>query len=168
MPKAAVPPSAAITVRDLSLTFVTADGPVTALAGIDLEVGRGEFVSLIGPSGCGKTTLLRVIADLEQPTGGVDHRQRRHARARRAQARAYGYVFQAAALYPWRNIARNVALPLEIMGLDRADPRRRASATTWRWSTSPASSGSSRGSFPAACSSAPRSPGRWRSSPSFS
>jgi NitT/TauT family transport system ATP-binding protein len=108
-----------IAVRDLSLTFATADGPVTALSGINLDVGRGEFVSLIGPSGCGKTTLLRVIADLEQPTGGsilvngvTPHRAR--------EARAYGYVFQAAALYPWRNIARNVALPLEIMGLDRA------------------------------------------------
>ena len=60
-----------IEVRDLSLTFVTADGPVAALSGINLDVGRGEFVSLIGPSGCGKTTLLRVIADLEQPTGGT-------------------------------------------------------------------------------------------------
>jgi NitT/TauT family transport system ATP-binding protein len=108
-----------IEVRDLSLTFVTADGPVSALSGINLDVGRGEFVSLIGPSGCGKTTLLRVIADLEQPTAGtigVNGVTPHQAR----EARAYGYVFQAAALYPWRNIARNVALPLEIMGLDRA------------------------------------------------
>ena len=60
-----------IDVRDLSLTFQTADGPVEALSDIDLDVERGEFVSLIGPSGCGKTTLLRVIADLEQPTGGL-------------------------------------------------------------------------------------------------
>jgi NitT/TauT family transport system ATP-binding protein len=114
-------PSAApvIDIRDLSLTFRTADGPVNALSGINLGVGHGEFVSLIGPSGCGKTTLLRVIADLEQQTGGtitVNGVTPREAR----QARAYGYVFQAAALYPWRNIARNVALPLEIMGLDRA------------------------------------------------
>jgi NitT/TauT family transport system ATP-binding protein len=114
---ASVPP--VIEVRDLSLTFVTADGPVTALSGINLDVGRGEFVSLIGPSGCGKTTLLRVIADLEQPTGGtilVNGVTPHQAR----EARAYGYVFQAAALYPWRTVARNVALPLEIMGLDRA------------------------------------------------
>jgi NitT/TauT family transport system ATP-binding protein len=116
-PAIAAPP--VIEVRDLSLTFTTADGPVTALTGIDLTVGRGEFVSLIGPSGCGKTTLLRVIADLEQPTGGtisVNGVTPHEAR----QARAYGYVFQAAALYPWRTVARNVALPLEIMGLDRA------------------------------------------------
>ncbi len=120
--KPAVPAQAGtsvIEVRDLSLTFVTADGPVAALAGINLDVGRGEFVSLIGPSGCGKTTLLRVIADLERPTGGtilVNGVSPDEAR----QARAYGYVFQAAALYPWRTVARNVALPLEIMGLDRA------------------------------------------------
>jgi NitT/TauT family transport system ATP-binding protein len=108
-----------IAVRDLSLTFATADGPVTALSGINLDVARGAFVSLIGPSGCGKTTLLRVIADLEQPTGGaisVNGVTPHEAR----EARAYGYVFQAAALYPWRTVARNVALPLEIMGLDRA------------------------------------------------
>jgi NitT/TauT family transport system ATP-binding protein len=109
----------AISVRDLSLTFTTADGPVTALTGINLDVAPGAFVSLIGPSGCGKTTLLRVIADLEQPTGGaisVNGVTPHEAR----ESRAYGYVFQAAALYPWRTVARNVALPLEIMGLDRA------------------------------------------------
>ncbi len=119
-------PSAApvIDIRDLSLTFRTADGPVNALAGINLGVSHGEFVSLIGPSGCGKTTLLRVIADLEQQTGGaitVNGVTPREAR----RARAYGYVFQAAALYPWRNIARNVALPLEIMGLDKATRQQR-------------------------------------------
>ena len=106
--------------RDLSLTFQTADGPVHALSGIDLDIRRGEFVSLIGPSGCGKTTLLRVIADLEQPTSGsimVNGVSAAEARLKRA----YGYVFQAAALYPWRTIAGNVALPLEIMGLSKAE-----------------------------------------------
>jgi NitT/TauT family transport system ATP-binding protein len=106
--------------RDLSLTFQTADGPVHALSGIDLDIRRGEFVSLIGPSGCGKTTLLRVIADLEQPTAGsimVNGVSAEQARLNRA----YGYVFQAAALYPWRTIAGNIALPLEIMGLSKAD-----------------------------------------------
>jgi len=113
-----------IDIRGLSLTFETNDGPVQALSNIDLDVKRGEFVSFIGPSGCGKTTLLRVIADLEQPTGGsitVNGVSPEEAR----QARAYGYVFQAAALYPWRTIARNVALPLEIMGLPRAERERR-------------------------------------------
>ena len=86
----------------------------------DLKVGRGEFVSFIGPSGCGKTTLLRAVADLETPTSGairVNGMSPREARAKRA----YGYVFQAPALYPWRSVARNIALPLEIMGFDKAE-----------------------------------------------
>ncbi len=105
-----------IDISRLELTFITNDGPVEALADINLKVGRGEFVSLIGPSGCGKTTLLRVIADLERATSGtvlVNGVTPEQAR----QSRAYGYVFQAPALYPWRTIAKNVALPLEIMGL---------------------------------------------------
>jgi NitT/TauT family transport system ATP-binding protein len=109
-----------IAIHDLSLTFHTADGPVHALSGIDLAVRRGEFVSFIGPSGCGKTTLLRVIADLEQPTSGairVNGVSPEEAR----KSRCYGYVFQAPALYPWRSIARNVALPLEVMGLPAAE-----------------------------------------------
>ena len=113
-----------IDISGLSLTFETNDGPVEALSGIGLKVARGEFVSLIGPSGCGKTTLLRVIADLEKPTAGsltVNGVSPREAR----ENRAYGYVFQAPALYPWRNIARNVALPLEIMGLPKSEQRRR-------------------------------------------
>jgi NitT/TauT family transport system ATP-binding protein len=116
-----------IDIAGLSLTFMTNDGPVEALSGINLEVGRGEFISLIGPSGCGKTTLLRVIADLEQPTGGrITVNGLTPDAARRS--RAYGYVFQAPALYPWRSIARNVALPLEIMGLPKAERERRIAA----------------------------------------
>jgi NitT/TauT family transport system ATP-binding protein len=113
-----------IAVEHLGLVFQTNDGPVEALADINLAIGRGEFVSLIGPSGCGKTTLLRVIADLEQPTAGAITVNGVSPDAARAK-RAYGYVFQAPALYPWRTIARNVALPLEIMGLDRAEREKR-------------------------------------------
>ena len=112
---------AAIEISELSLSFDTADGPVQALTDINLTIARGEFVSLIGPSGCGKTTLLRVIADLEAADRRRDPRQRHDARTRRARSRAYGYVFQAPALYPWRTIARNVALPLEIMGFAKAE-----------------------------------------------
>ena len=114
-----------VDVRGLSLTYATADGPVYALADVDLQVERGEFVSFIGPSGCGKTTLLRVIADLERPSAGhvsVNGTTPEQARL----ARAYGYVFQAAALYPWRTIERNVTLPLEIMGVPAAERRARA------------------------------------------
>ena len=109
-----------IACEGLSLTFETADGPVQALSGIDLDIAKGEFVSLIGPSGCGKTTLLRVIADLEQPTDGsvrINSMTPNEARLKRA----YGYVFQAPALYPWRTIAKNIALPLEIMGFTKED-----------------------------------------------
>ncbi len=118
---------AVIDIERLSLSFVTSDGPVQALSDIDLKVTRGEFVSLIGPSGCGKTTLLRVIADLEKPTGGAIRVNGVSAEEARVN-RAYGYVFQAPALYPWRTIARNVALPLEIIGLDGAERDRRVAA----------------------------------------
>jgi NitT/TauT family transport system ATP-binding protein len=108
---------AVIEARNLSLTFATADGPVYALSKVDLTVEDGDFISFIGPSGCGKTTLLRVIADLEKASEGtisINGMSPGEARL----ARAYGYVFQAPALYPWRTVERNVALPLEIMGLD--------------------------------------------------
>ena len=111
---------AAIEISGLSLRFETADGPVQALSDINLKVARGEFVSFIGPSGCGKTTLLRAVADLENPTSGtisVNNLSPHEARANRA----YGYVFQAPALYPWRTVARNIALPLEIMGFSRPE-----------------------------------------------
>ena len=109
-----------IDASDVSLTFETSDGPVKALSGVDLKVARGEFVSFIGPSGCGKTTFLRAVADLEQPTGGVLRVNGLSPREAR-EKRAYGYVFQAPALYPWRTVASNIALPLEIMGVPKAE-----------------------------------------------
>jgi NitT/TauT family transport system ATP-binding protein len=99
-----------------------ARGSVVALEGIDLDVGGREFVSLIGPSGCGKSTLLRIVADLIEPTAGevvVNGKPPRRARL----DRDYGIVFQDPVLYDWRNVARNIALPLEMLGWDR---RRRA------------------------------------------
>ena len=114
-----------IAAKSLDLTFQTADGPVQALRGVDLDIAAGEFVSFIGPSGCGKTTFLRVVAALEHPTGGsltVNGMSAEDAR----KARAYGYVFQAAGLYPWRTIERNIKLPLEIMGISRAEQEARA------------------------------------------
>ena len=117
-----------IEARNLDLTFETNDGPVHALKGVDLTIDKGEFVSFIGPSGCGKTTFLRVMADLEQPTGGtitVNGVSPRQARLNRA----YGYVFQAAGLYPWRTIGGNIRLPLEIMGYDKAAQAERVART---------------------------------------
>ena len=109
-----------ISAKGLNLTFQTNDGPVHALKDVTLDIGRGEFVSFIGPSGCGKTTFLRVIADLEHPTSGTISVNGMSPEAAR-RARAYGYVFQAAGLYPWRTIAGNVKLPLEIMGYSKAE-----------------------------------------------
>ena len=114
-----------IEIDKLSLTFQTRDSPVYALSEVDLQVDRGDFVSLIGPSGCGKTTLLRVIADLEQPTDGriaVEGVSPQEARSRRI----YGYVFQAPVLYPWRTVQRNITMPLEIMGVSRSERQERA------------------------------------------
>lgn len=112
--------SAVIDAQDISLTFQTNDGPVHALKDVSLTIEKGDFVSFIGPSGCGKTTFLRTIAALETPTAGLVTVNGLEAdQARRA--RAYGYVFQAANLYPWRTIAGNISLPLEIMGFDRSE-----------------------------------------------
>jgi NitT/TauT family transport system ATP-binding protein len=118
-------PAPVIEAKGLGLTFETADGPVHALRDVDLAIGKGEFVSFIGPSGCGKTTFLRVAADLETPTAGTMTVNGMSPGAAR-QARAYGYVFQAAGLFPWRTIGGNVRLPLEVMGYPRAEREARA------------------------------------------
>ena len=100
------------------VTKVFPKGGVTALEDIDLDVRPGEFVSLIGPSGCGKSTLLRVIGDLTQPTSGevlVNCKPAPRARL----DRDYGIVFQAAVLFDWRTVAKNIALPLELLKWDR-------------------------------------------------
>ncbi|MDP6166665.1 MAG: ABC transporter ATP-binding protein [Gammaproteobacteria bacterium] len=107
-----------VEVNEVCLDFHTKDGVVSALSDIDLNIKAGEFVSFIGPSGCGKTTLMRVLADLEKPTSGsvlVNGTSPEEAR----KNRAYGYVFQAPALLPWRTVQDNVLLPLEIMGYDK-------------------------------------------------
>ena len=115
-----------IKARDVGLTFETKDGPVVALKDVNLTVTEGEFVSFIGPSGCGKTTFLRAIAALEHPTSGSLTVNGLSPDAAR-QARAYGYVFQAAGLYPWRTISGNIKLPLEIMGFSPAAQAERLS-----------------------------------------
>ena len=113
----------AVEVRNASLIYNPQEAPVHALSDIDLAIRPGEFVSLIGPSGCGKTTLLRVIADLEHITSGsvlVNGVSPHDARL----ARAYGYVFQAPALFPWRTVLGNVRLPLQIQGRSDAESKR--------------------------------------------
>jgi NitT/TauT family transport system ATP-binding protein len=109
----------AVEVRNASVVYQTSEAPVHALENIDLDIREGEFVALIGPSGCGKTTLMRVIADLEKISAGqvlVNGVSPHQARL----ARAYGYVFQAPALFPWRTVLANVTLPLQIQGHNKA------------------------------------------------
>ncbi len=113
----------AVRAAGVSVVYPAKEHAVTALADVSLDIHDGEFVSLIGPSGCGKTTLLRIIADLEQVTSGTVTINGTAARDARL-SRAYGYVFQAPALFPWRTVLANVCLPLEIHGIDRAEAKR--------------------------------------------
>jgi NitT/TauT family transport system ATP-binding protein len=106
-----------VSLRNVTKSFGA--GGVIAVQSIDLDVPPGEFVSLIGPSGCGKSTLLRIVGDLVEPTSGdvvVNGKSARQARL----DRDYGIVFQDAVLYDWRTAAKNIAMPLELMGWDRA------------------------------------------------
>ncbi len=106
-----------VSIRDVAKSFV--GGQVQALEDISLEIRPREFVSLIGPSGCGKSTLLRIVGDLITPTTGevtVNGKPARRAR----RDRDYGIVFQDAVLYDWRTVAKNIALPLELAGWNRA------------------------------------------------
>jgi NitT/TauT family transport system ATP-binding protein len=116
---------AVIEIDDLSMTYAGRGSETVALLNASLTVGEGEFISLIGPSGCGKTTLLRIVANLVQPTSGKVTVAGKHARQARLD-REYGYVFQAPVLYEWRTVLQNVMLPLEIMGHGREERRERA------------------------------------------
>jgi NitT/TauT family transport system ATP-binding protein len=114
----------AVEVTGVSKVFTVKKGTVTALENIALSVAPGEFVSLIGPSGCGKSTLLRLIADLDQPTAGAISVFGKTA----SQARIdqdYGIAFQQAGLLPWRSVAGNIELPLELHGVGKAQRRAR-------------------------------------------
>ena len=113
----------AVSARGVGKTFPTKDGDVVALTEVELTVEAGEFVSLIGPSGCGKSTLLRLIADLDPAsTGTLEIFGKPASQARVDQD--YGIAFQQAGLLPWRTVAGNIALPLELHGM--AKPARAA------------------------------------------
>jgi NitT/TauT family transport system ATP-binding protein len=105
-----------VVIENVTKTFLK--GQVTALEQITLDLAPGEFVSLIGPSGCGKSTLLRVIGDLVEPTTGTVTVNGKTAHQARLD-RDYGIVFQDAVLYDWRTVAKNIALPLELLGWER-------------------------------------------------
>ena len=125
-PLTAVPGATVVRISGVDKLFGSDSGAVTtALQGINLDIGRGEFISLIGPSGCGKSTLLRIIGDLIQPTTGtVTVNGKLCAVAR--HDRDYGMVFQAPVLFDWRTVEDNVKLPLELMGWDKARRDERA------------------------------------------
>lgn len=112
---------AAIEVRGLSLTF-PGDPPVRALDGVDLEVGAGQFASIVGPSGCGKSTLLRVLAGLATPDAGTARTGGRPA-----------YMPQRDALLPWRRTLGNAALGAELAGVPPAEAREAARALLGRF-----------------------------------
>ena len=107
--------AAAVRVAEVGKVFPTKSGEVVALTGVDLEVAAGEFVSLIGPSGCGKSTLLRLIADLDEASSGALEIFGKPARRARLD-QDYGIAFQQAGLLPWRTVAANISLPLELNG----------------------------------------------------
>ncbi|MEJ3405834.1 ABC transporter ATP-binding protein [Rathayibacter sp. YIM 133350] len=119
--------AAAVSVAHVSRVFSGGrDAAVTALDDIELSVAPGEFVSLIGPSGCGKSTLLRLIADLDSPTSGeIRVFGKTAAKARVDQE--YGIAFQQAGLLPWRTVAANIALPLELHGTRKRERDTRVS-----------------------------------------
>jgi NitT/TauT family transport system ATP-binding protein len=111
--------SADVVVSIEKLSKVFGRGKLTVLQDINLDVERGEFVSLIGPSGCGKSTLLRIVGDIIEPSAGTVTVNGKTARRARLD-RDYGIVFQSPVLYDWRTVTKNISLPLEMLGWDRA------------------------------------------------
>jgi NitT/TauT family transport system ATP-binding protein len=115
---------AAVRATGVTKTFGARKHQVTALAEVDLTVRAGEFVALIGPSGCGKSTLMRLVADLEKPTSGTLEVFGKSASEARVD-QDYGIAFQQAGLLPWRSVAGNIALPLELHGASRSERKQR-------------------------------------------
>jgi len=114
-----------ILMSDIGMKFNSGPDEVTALTSVSLDIKKGEFVSLVGPSGCGKTTLLRIIADLLKPTSGTINIGGESTKQARLDGK-YGMVFQSPVLYEWRNVVKNIELPLEIMGVPKNERLERA------------------------------------------
>lgn len=116
----------AVEITNISKAFnLGSSNQVDALTDINLSIASGEFVSLIGPSGCGKSTLLRLIANLIEPTSGnlvVNGKSAKQARL----DQDYGMAFQQSGLFEWRTVAKNIELPLELKGWDKAKRHERA------------------------------------------
>jgi NitT/TauT family transport system ATP-binding protein len=111
----AAPAMPCISLRDVGVAFQARGNEVQAISQVSLDIAEGEFIALLGPTGCGKSTLLRVVSDLQRPSrGSVAVRGGLAAAAR--QRNDFGFVFQEAALLPWRTALHNVMLPLEVVG----------------------------------------------------
>ncbi len=113
-----------IELNQVSMRYQTDKTEVLALDNVSVDIGKGEFVSLLGPSGCGKTTLLRIMADLIQPTSGEVKVAGETAKEARL-AQKYGIVFQSPVLYDWRKVKQNITLPLEMMGISKVERENR-------------------------------------------
>lgn len=110
-----------IQIKNVSMVYTGKNGEdIVALNDVSLDIRQGEFISLLGPSGCGKTTLLRIIADLLQPTSGSVSIFGQSPRETRLQQK-YGIVFQSPVLYDWRTVRRNICMPMEIMGIPKKE-----------------------------------------------
>ncbi len=108
----------------VSMCYQTDKTKVLALDNVSITIQKGEFISLLGPSGCGKTTLLRIIADLIEPTSGEVTVAGDTAKEARL-AQKYGIVFQSPVLYDWRKVKQNIMLPLEMMGIKGSERENR-------------------------------------------
>jgi NitT/TauT family transport system ATP-binding protein len=123
---------ASISVRGVGKTYGTGTNAVRALEPTDLQIRPGEFVVLLGPSGCGKTTLLRMLAGLVTPSsgsieiGGSPLFAEGSTQPSPDALGSLGFVFQQATLFPWRSVWKNIALPLEVLGVPKKERRRRA------------------------------------------
>lgn len=118
-----------IQIKNVSMVYPVNSGEdIVALNDVSLDIREGEFISLLGPSGCGKTTMLRIIADLLQPTSGSVSILGQSPRDIRLQQK-YGIVFQSPVLYDWRTVRRNICLPMEIMGVPKKERTARIDRT---------------------------------------
>ncbi|MEE2038002.1 ABC transporter ATP-binding protein [Nocardiopsis sp. CT-R113] len=107
--------TAAVEIEDISKVFGHGKGAVTAIDGMSITVGTGEFLAIVGASGCGKSTLLSLVAGLEQPTtGSVD-----------AGGHKVAMMFQESALFPWLTVGANIEVPMKVNKVPRAERRRR-------------------------------------------
>ena len=142
----------------VSKTYRTRDGDVPSLRPLDFDINDGEFVVVVGPSGCGKSTLLKMIAGLLPPSDRRDPVEGEQVTKPHGNV---GIVFQSALLLPWRNVFRNVMMPVEVKRLPRAEYLPRAQGAVEAGRARRVREEDIRGNCPAACSSAPRSAARW-------